>query len=130
MGEDVSDWLALGGANTAERLRELLSGAPDYRRNKSKGKPHSEFVEEPKIVDDQPNDDWRPDDDGRQSIALRAGKLHEVANEAETVLIAADVPFYARGGEVVRSIIEDVPASKGALRRIPSPAPLNRAGAQ
>ena len=45
---------------------------------------------------------WLPmqaNDDGRKTITLRAGKLHEIANDAEAALIAADVPFYVRGGE-------------------------------
>jgi len=29
-GGDVSDWLAVGGDHTAERLRELIANAPDY----------------------------------------------------------------------------------------------------
>jgi putative DNA primase/helicase len=45
-------------------------------------------------------------------IQLRAGKLHEIASEAEAALIAAAVPFYARGGELVRPIIEEVTAFK------------------
>ena len=46
------------------------------------------------------------------TIQLQAGKLHEIASEAEAALIAATVPFYARGGEVVRPIVEDVTAFK------------------
>ena len=32
-------------------------------------------------------------DDDRKTIALRAGNLHEVSNEAESALIVADIPF-------------------------------------
>ena len=57
-------------------------------------------------------------DDGRRTITLRTGKLHELANEAEAALITADVPFYVRGGDVVRPIVEDVPASKGRRAKV------------
>jgi putative DNA primase/helicase len=46
-------------------------------------------------------------------ITLQAGRLHELATEAEAALVAADAPFYTRGGEVVRPVIETVPAFHG-----------------
>ena len=64
-------------------------------------------------------------DDGRKTITLHAGKLHEVANDAEAALIAADVPFYARGGEILRPIIEDVPASKGRRTKVARLKPVS-----
>jgi hypothetical protein len=57
--------------------------------------------------------------------SLRAGKLHEIANEAEAALIAADVPFYVRGGNVVRPIIEEVPASKGRRTKVARLKPVS-----
>jgi hypothetical protein len=51
------------------------------------------------------------------TIPLQAGKLHEIASEAGAALIAT-VPFYARGGEVVRPIVEEVTAFGSA--RLPS----------
>jgi Bifunctional DNA primase/polymerase, N-terminal len=64
-------------------------------------------------------------DDARKTITLRAGKLHEVANEAEAALIAAKVPLYARGGELVRLIVEDVPASKGRRTKVARLRPVS-----
>jgi hypothetical protein len=60
----------------------------------------------------------QPHDDGRKTITLRIGKLHEVTNEAELTLIAVDAPFYVRAAELVRPIIEDVPASKGRRTKV------------
>jgi hypothetical protein len=71
---------------------------------------------------------WLPmkaQDDGRKTITLRAGKLHEIANEAEAALLAANVPFYARGGEIVRLIVEDVPASRGRRTKVARLRPIS-----
>ena len=56
-----------------------------------------------------------PDDTGDDDriITLQGGKLHENAIKAETILIAAGVPFYVRDGQIVRPIIEEVPAFRG-----------------
>ncbi len=51
-------------------------------------------------------------------ITLQAGKLHEIASEAEAALSAAGVPFYARGGEIVRPIIEEVAAFRGRRTKV------------
>jgi len=55
---------------------------------------------------------------GRPTIQLRAGALHEIATEAEAALIAAETPFYARAGQIVRPIIEDVAAFKGRRTKV------------
>jgi hypothetical protein len=71
---------------------------------------------------------WLPmqaHDDGRKTITLCTGKLHEVTNEAELTLIAADAPFYVRAGELVRPIIEDVPASKGRRTKVARLKPVS-----
>jgi hypothetical protein len=71
---------------------------------------------------------WLPmqaSDDGRKIVTIRAGSLHEIANDAETGLIAADIPFYVRGGDLVRSIVEDVPASKGRRTRVARLRPVS-----
>jgi putative DNA primase/helicase len=52
------------------------------------------------------------------AIQLRPGALHEIADEAEVALIAAGAPFYARGGEIVRPIVEDVRAAKGQRTKL------------
>lgn len=51
-------------------------------------------------------------------IRLEAGLLHEIASKAEVALIMANVPFYARAGEIVRPIIEQVAAFKGRKTKI------------
>jgi putative DNA primase/helicase len=70
-----------------------------------------------KIVDleDRRREDGEPD---RRAIELRAGALHEIATEAEAALIAAGTPFYARAGQIVRPIIEDVAAFKGRRTKV------------
>jgi putative DNA primase/helicase len=57
-------------------------------------------------------------DDARPAIALRAGALHLLAAEAEAALVAANVPFYSRGGEIVRPIVDDVPAFHGRRTKV------------
>ena len=56
--------------------------------------------------------------DPRQTIVLHSGRLHELASDAETALIAADTPFYTRGGEIVRPIVEEVAAFKGRRTKV------------
>jgi hypothetical protein len=40
-GQDVSDWLAVGGAHTPERLRELIANAPDVSPAKPQPEPQA-----------------------------------------------------------------------------------------
>ena len=56
----------------------------------------------------------------RPSIQIRAGELHDAATFAEQALRAADTPFYARGDELVRPVIMEVPASSGRNVKAPS----------
>lgn len=58
------------------------------------------------------------DDAARPTIRLRAGALNEIAGEAEAALIAAGAPLYARGGEIVRPIVEEVAAFKGRRTKV------------
>jgi hypothetical protein len=107
-GKDVSDWLALGGAHTTEKLSDLIRTAPDYTRNcETNGtrKSTGGCADEHKIGGGEPDGDRlrHDDDDRRRTITLRAGELHDVANEAELALIAAEVSFYARGGNVEKT---------------------------
>jgi putative DNA primase/helicase len=51
-------------------------------------------------------------------IRLEAGKLHDIATQAERALLAAGASFYARAGEVVRPIVEEVPAFKGRKTKV------------
>jgi putative DNA primase/helicase len=51
-------------------------------------------------------------------IEVKDGHLSELADEAEELLIAAGVPLYQRGGELVRPIIETVDASHGRRTKV------------
>jgi hypothetical protein len=51
-------------------------------------------------------------------IRVEAGRLHEMATQAEQALLAAGAPLYARAGEIVRPIVEDVAAFKGRRTKV------------
>ena len=55
---------------------------------------------------------------GKPLIALVAGQLHEIAIKGEAALIAAGTSFYARGGHIVRPIVEEVAAFKGRRTKV------------
>jgi putative DNA primase/helicase len=57
-------------------------------------------------------------DTHRPVIQLTAGALHDTASRAEAALIAAAVPFYARGGQIVRPIIQEVTAFRGGKTKV------------
>jgi putative DNA primase/helicase len=57
-------------------------------------------------------------DKNRPVIRVEAGALHEIATQAEAALIQAAMPVYARGGEIMRPIVEDVAAFKGRRTKI------------
>jgi putative DNA primase/helicase len=52
------------------------------------------------------------------TIEIKDGQLSELATKAEALLIAAGVPVYQRGGELVRPIIETVDASRGRKTKV------------
>jgi putative DNA primase/helicase len=54
----------------------------------------------------------------RPVITIAAGALHEIASEAEAALIAARAPLYARGGEIVKPIVEEVAAFMGRRTKV------------
>jgi putative DNA primase/helicase len=51
--------------------------------------------------------------------------LHILATEAEQALLAADVPLYSRGGELVRPIVESVRALRGGTTNVTRLRPVN-----
>lgn len=63
--------------------------------------------------------------DERPIITLSAGKLHSTVTQAEAALIAAHTPFYARGGELVKPIIEGVAAFRGRRTNVARLRPLS-----
>jgi putative DNA primase/helicase len=46
-------------------------------------------------------------------IRVQGGILHDLATEAEFALIDAGAPFYTRGAQIVRPILDEVEAAKG-----------------
>jgi len=47
------------------------------------------------------------------AIRVTPGQIHKTATDAEAALIKADAPFYSRGGQLVRPIVEEVTATRG-----------------
>ena len=63
--------------------------------------------------------DAKPDDgSGRPTIRLAAGRLPEIASEAERALIAAGVPFFQRGGMLVRPVTQEVDIASNRRSRV------------
>jgi hypothetical protein len=64
----------------------------------------------------------------RPQILIRAGHLNEAANEAEDALLAYDAPIYARGPQLVRPVVEEVPASRRPQNQGRAPHPGGAVG--
>jgi putative DNA primase/helicase len=58
------------------------------------------------------------------TIKVRAGALHTLATEAEQALLAAGVPLYSRAGQLVRPVVESVPALRGGKTNVTRLKPL------
>ena len=52
------------------------------------------------------------------TITIKSGNLQEVVDKSETALIDAGAPLYARGGELVKPVIEDVAAFRGRRTKV------------
>ena len=61
---------------------------------------------------------WEEKDAKRPEILIKAGYLSEIANEAEEALLAYDAPIYARASQLVRPVVEEVPASDNRKTKI------------
>ncbi len=61
---------------------------------------------------------WAKLSDTRPTIRVRAGKIHEMATEAEKALIDQGAPLYSRGLVIVRPVVEDVPAAKDRRTKV------------
>src|SRR5690554_4645567 len=46
-------------------------------------------------------------EDARPLVRLKAGELHNLATEAENLLIDAGAPFYSRGAALVRPVVDE-----------------------
>src|SRR6202012_4341877 len=51
-------------------------------------------------------------------IIIKSGNLQAVVDKSEAALIDAGAPLYARGGELVKPIIEDVAAFRGRRTKV------------
>ena len=72
------------------------------------------IVDEPEEAEPAPADAVNGDD-RRPLIRLSEAHMHEQATRAERHLIRAGVPFYERGGRIVRPVSERVAASGGRV---------------
>ena len=59
------------------------------------------------------------EENGRSTVRIHAGLLHETVNKAEDALIAADLGYYQRGSMVVRPIKLPVSVSNGRVVEVP-----------
>lgn len=73
------------------------------------------IVEEPEEAEPAPPADAINGEDRRPLIRISEAHMHEQATRAERHLIRARVPFYERGGRIVRPISERVAASGGRV---------------
>jgi putative DNA primase/helicase len=89
-------------------LRQLADRSIKERRNKTRGQAGNDSTSRP----------TEGADNRRPVIRIVAGALYDLATKAEDALIAAGVPFYSRGGEIVRPIVEEVAAFRGRRTKI------------
>ena len=106
---DVSDWLDQG--NSAFELEQAAELALLDQAGAS--------VESDRDQDE----DVRPiaprvTNSSRPVIEVQAGELHNIASEGEQALIQANAPFYARSGNIVRPVIDDLPAAHGRRTKV------------
>ena len=106
---DVSDWLDAGG--DVEQLKKLALEALD--------RPVAT------IDGDAPQSAGEVRVISGCVIAIRAGELPRMATEGEQALIAAGSPIYARGGSLVRPVVEEVEAAKGRKTKIARLCPVS-----
>jgi putative DNA primase/helicase len=61
-----------------------------------------------------------PERDGanRPVIVIRAGEMHSMATAAEGALIEMGAPLYVRGENIVRPVLDQMPASKGRRTKV------------
>lgn len=84
-------------------------------------KPHS-----PNAKPAQTDHDGRaPEDDGRPTIRIYAGFLHETVDKAEGALMQAKLGYYQRGSIVVRPAMVPVDVSGGRIVAVPRLVDVN-----
>ena len=67
---------------------------------------------------DNDDDDDEQDEASRPIIRIKAGELPKIATRGEKVLLASGLPIYQRGDDLVRPIIEDVPAAHDRTTKV------------
>jgi putative DNA primase/helicase len=76
---------------------------------------------------DAPPDAARADGGSeRPTIRIVGGKLPQIVDEAESALIAAAPDFYRYGGQLVRPVLEEVPAADMTRTKIHRLTPITR----
>jgi putative DNA primase/helicase len=74
--------------------------------------------------------EWKPyfdeSSDPRVEVVLRAGMLHQQADETEDALIAADTPIHAQAGRLVRVVVEKADATRGRKTLVTRVTPCDR----
>lgn len=69
--------------------------------------------------------DMKAEARGVPIITLGAGELHNIATQAESALIQADVPFFVRGeAGLVRPVVDEVPAANGQRAKVARLSPV------
>jgi hypothetical protein len=104
---DVSDWLDRDAGN-AERFADIWRAAPLWTPGlEVEGMAAAAAVNAKETGADATSEIHRP------LIVVQAGALQQTASDVEAALINAGCGLYARGGVIVRAIVELVPAFKG-----------------
>jgi Bifunctional DNA primase/polymerase, N-terminal len=61
----------------------------------------------------------------RTAIRVVSGLIHRTATKAEAALIAAGAPFYTRGGQIIRPIVEEAMATRGFKTQVARVRPVS-----
>lgn len=108
------------GLDAGEKEPEApLQDREERRASSTNSKPNSSEKEEHEAkAETNAGANDRDASGGDDFVLVQAGTLHEIATKSEQALIAAGAPLYARGGEIVCPIIEEVAAFKGRKTKV------------
>jgi len=96
--------------DAGERAKAANGRSQPAKQQAPRAKPEQQTVDDTALNADENND-------ARHILTLEGGNLHNIATEAEAALIAAGAPLYSRSGDIVKPIVEDVPAFRGRRTR-------------
>ena len=120
---------------TAPAITAMLAAHPGGIASKFVDRLEAEVERSFGKPDDTAHDDGRSENpDGRPTIRVVAGELHNIATAGERALIDAGEQLYVRGPHLVRPVTEDVDAAHGRrtkavrLALLTSDALLDRLG--